>query len=150
MSVVFLECADFHKEFPTLSDWPIETSATSGACCKDCHTKPENRIYIQPLEEGEGERNADWFLCVEAKVCCGLYNFVRALPRDWWVKKSAELGVTRRDDRGYIYPSSPQKNTEREHAKKAAPVSFVKEKVKRIFQKQQEDEEAGGLSGWRK
>src|SRR5438093_4239375 len=98
MSVAFLECAGFLKLFP---EW-------KSSCCSHCHGLDNHKIYIRPLDSSG--YNADWYLCIEAIVCCGLYHKVRELPREWWVAKSIELGVKRDDGRGYIYPDSPEKD----------------------------------------
>jgi hypothetical protein len=141
MSVLFLECKGLHEEFP---DWP--------ACCSCCHSEEHEKtykIYVRPI--GPDGLNADWYLCVEAIVCCALYHYVRALPYDWWVEKSKQFKVRRDDLRGYIYPSSPEKDTDRVEKKTPASIQgYKKEKAKREIARQRDTEEAGGLRGWLK
>ena len=135
MSVAFLECKTFH-------DLQLEESRLRhieerkrdpligaiygiglGDCCPKCHEKNhKNLIYVRPFQDGVYGQvgNTDWDMCIEAIVCCKIYDFVRALPREWWIKKATELNVYREDSRGYIYPNSPHRNTTRLHAQKKA------------------------------
>jgi len=121
MSVAFLECATFlHPDGEVI-------------CCPKCHAGDrKNLIYVRPFKEGVlGDvGNTDWDMCIEATVCCKIYDFVRALPREWWIKKATELNVYREDSRGYIYPNSPHRNTTRLHAQaKAKPVKVLRCRV---------------------
>jgi hypothetical protein len=141
MSIVFIECPTFFKEFPEL--------AYQSSCCKNCHAEQRNLIYVRPFRDGVYRENTDWYLCVEAIVCCGIYDFVRKLPREWWVGKSREFGVNREDlERGYIYPDSPARNTVRPRVagqtsnKAAAPVG---RKPRRALT---DDEEPEGFGSW--
>lgn len=140
MSVLFIECPSLLKEFP---EW-------QGLCCSSCHNdenKATHKIYIRPI--GKDGVNADWYLCVEAIVCCGLYHRVRALPYEWWVAKSVAAGVRRDDGSGYRYTDSVDRNTERPERTYATPQrktyqrSGSKDNVS-----DRERDEAGGLKGW--
>jgi hypothetical protein len=140
VSVLFLECAGLVEEFP---EW-------EGLCCQSCHSeehKATHKIYVRPI--GKDGLNADWYLCVEAIVCCGLYHRVRALPYDWWLEKSIKFKVKRDDMRGYIYPSSPERNTERPHVAQTSP-AYKKEKARQEAASARDREESGGLRGWLK
>jgi hypothetical protein len=128
MSVAFLSCADFKSILPA-----------DHVCCESCHKPAIEGSLIQPglicvrayQEDVYGKvGNCDYQLCVEAQVCCKSYDIVRALPRQWWLDKANELGVSRGDGRGYVYPSQPERNTERTERKYAAPTKVSKAKVK--------------------
>jgi hypothetical protein len=80
---------------------------------------------------------------------------VRALPYEWWDAKSIEFKVKRDDGRGYIFPSSPEKNTERPYVaqEKKESISIKAYKKARAVASLKEDherEEGGGLRGWLK
>lgn len=144
MSVLFIECAALHREF---SDFP--------RCCEECHSARNERthkIYVRPI--GQDGLNADWYLCVEAIVCCSLYHRVRALPYEWWVEKAEKAGVRRDDMRGYKYTDSTHLNTERPHveAKKETPSIKAYKKARAIAEVKdaREREESSGLGAWLK
>jgi hypothetical protein len=123
MSIVFLECDYF--------------GIANIVCCERCHEKREKLISVRPFTIDYDARarigasqNTDWGLCVEAIVCCTLYDYVRNLPREWWVEQSKKYGVTRQDEfRGYIYPNSPERNTMRENYGLEKRASNKNEKV---------------------
>lgn len=100
-------------------------------------------MHVRPFREGVYGQvgNTDWELCVEAIICCGIYDLVRALPREWWVKKARELGVysSRGDDRGYIYPDSPTLSTPPHHVTGG-----------RSHREEREENETDGLAAWMK
>jgi len=110
MSVAFLECSAFKEFLPH-----------DHVCCSSCHESRARLIYVKPLQENG---NPDWFLCIEGIVCCKAYDLVRAIPHSWWADRSQELGVKREDQRGYVYPQSPEHDTDRERPKpgKRVPV----------------------------
>lgn len=144
MSVLFIECQALHEEFP---EFP--------RCCEDCHSARNERthkIYVRPI--GPDGLNADWYLCVEAIICCSLYHATRALPYEWWVEKSVKFKVRRDDMRGYIFTDSTDKNTERPHveAKKEATSIKAYKKARAIasIKEDKEREEGGGLGAWLK
>lgn len=154
MSVVFLECATFLEMinvcncgFPDLKHHREcrQEQTNRHICCKTCHTHEHGShlIYVRAFQEGAlGEAgNTDWELCVEAIVCCNLYHFVRALPRSWWIEQARKHGVGRGDSKGYIYPNSPSRNTDRSDRPRSGS--------KRTVQKD-EDEEPQGLAAWMK
>jgi len=142
MSVVFIECKTFHAEFP---DW-VDVGY---ACCGDCHSRINALIYVRPFKpEYPSDSNADWSLCIEALICCKIYDMVRALPREWWVKKAKEYGVYRDDSRGYIYSDSPEKNTERPAHARTVSATIKTERAKAVIRRQQEEEEEGGLDAY--
>lgn len=141
MSVLFIECAALHQEFPS---WAAYTP-----CCENCHSeehKATYKIYVRPI--GPDGLNADWYLCVEAIVCCALYHRVRELPYEWWVAKSVKYGVKREDMRGYIYPASPEKNTEREKTPNVGPTKA--RSYSRDRKSDRERDEEAGFSAWKK
>lgn len=147
MSVLFIECQALHREFPS---WVAHTP-----CCDTCHkeeNKATHKIYVRPI--GQDGLNADWYLCVEAIVCCSLYHRVRALPYEWWVEKAEKAGVRRDDMLGYRYTDSTDKNTERPHveAKKEATSIKTYKKARAIasIKEDREKEEGGGLGAWLK
>jgi hypothetical protein len=133
MSTAFIQCGAFGTELP------VDTQ-----CCPKCHTDDRNMIYVRPFQEGcmGSVGNTDWDLCIEGIVCCGIYDFVRALPREWWVGKSRELGVGRDDGRGYSYTDTPHRNTE--HTKKGS--SSLAKRPRRIAS--MDEDEPEGLSSW--
>lgn len=133
MAIAFLECPTFLEEF-----WEL-----GGKCCPRCHEDRKNKMHVRPFREGVYGQvgNTDWELCVEAIICCGIYDLVRALPREWWVKKARELGVysSRGDDRGYIYPDSPTLSTPPHHVTGG-----------RSRREEREENETDGLAAWMK
>jgi hypothetical protein len=132
MSVAFLSCADL-REF-ALADH---------VCCPSCHQR-ENLIFFVPRYEGSNQR--DYTLCIEAMICCIMWDKVAAIPRDWWVRRAEELGVRREDPRGYIYPSNPEKNTERPRSTPKVNATRVRESIKADHKR----EEEGGLAAFLK
>lgn len=149
VATLFIECATIHEEFGHLP------SDSTKSCCKSCHEQPQDSglISIRPRKENyPGDTNTDWDIRVEAIVCCALYDFVRALDRQWWIGKGKDVGDNDNDQRGYIYSSSTHKNTDkpRTYEKKNSIASKAagQIKIKRKLQEDQEREEAGGLSGF--
>ena len=108
MSVAFLECASFKEFLPH-----------DHICCLSCHETRTHLIYVKPLNDAG---NPDWFLCIEGIVCCKAYDFVRAIPHEWWSARSQELGVKREDQRGYVYPQSPERDSDRSKARTRVPL----------------------------
>ena len=139
MSFVFLEC-----------DWFRERGCISSfECCKDCHADGgHKRIFVSPFKE-DGI-NTDWQLCIQGIVCCEMYDAVRALPREFWVHQAELHNVKRDDGRGYIYPSSPERNTERSISSGNATTT-KKRPIKRQPVRRKSDqelEEEGGFAAW--
>lgn len=134
MAIQFLEC-EYFKQPPIRLRCP---------CCHNCHKLLQNRIHVRPYKE-DG-LNADHELCIEAIVCCSIYDFVRALPREWWIEQAKAFGVykSRDDGRGYMFTDHPEKNTERRSDGKKA-TSF-KQKIKAIPQDEETIETEEGLA----
>lgn len=64
-------------------------------CCSgDCHTTG-NLIPVTPyaLDATPENKRLDWDLGIQAMVCCGRFEFVRSLSREWWVNKGIEVGL---------------------------------------------------------
>jgi hypothetical protein len=56
-------------------------------CCEDCHAKG-HVIAIYPWSNLV--KAPDLSLGLRAEVCCGLFHFVRELPRAWWINRYGE------------------------------------------------------------
>lgn len=139
MSVAFIECEEFWRVYQDYATGRIEFE-----CCRECHTN-DALIYIRPKKaDGTG---SDWTLCIEGVVCCQLHHFVSNLPREWWVKRAIDLGVRRDDSRGYVFPSSPSRDTDQ--PRQAAPVAKAA-RVRRAMQEDNERERSGGLANFLK
>lgn len=148
MSFVFLECDWFRKH---LNSAPL-------VCCENCHEKLGNkRIFVSPFKE-DGI-NTDWQLCVQGIVCCRMYDFVRGLDRNFWVAQAELYGTKRDDGRGYIYPSSPERNTERASSgSQVQQTSRATSSARRGVAKPRrvdaaalrEEDERGGIRGWKR
>lgn len=107
MGIHFLECARFHEmALKDLSENYHRYPEKS--CCENCH-RPGNMIYVRPLKE-DG-LNADYLLGLEAIVCCHLYDYVRGLPRSFWVAEAELVGCIRTPTSGYTFSHSTHKNT---------------------------------------
>lgn len=81
-----LNCDAFDAEISLLK---------SNKCCADgCHSTREF-IAVTPyaIDATLENRRLDWDLGIQAFVCCGRFNFVRSLSREWWVKKGVEIGL---------------------------------------------------------
>lgn len=64
-------------------------------CCKgDCHERGEF-INVTPyaIDATPENRRLDWEIGIQGMVCCGRYEYVRSLSREWWVKKGQEVGL---------------------------------------------------------
>lgn len=63
----------------------------SNKCCQgDCHLK-NTLINVTPYADDATLINKaiDWTLGIQGLVCCGRYEFVRSLSREWWIRKLA-------------------------------------------------------------
>ncbi len=63
----------------------------SEKCCKCCHS--ENfviALYPWSVYSVGKHRMPDLGMGLRAEICCGLFDSVRSLPRDWWIHKYAE------------------------------------------------------------
>lgn len=120
MGVHFIECASIKEWFNSLD--AVTARALSDKysigvlnCCNHCHTAQFHKIYVRPINPSN--QLIDWFLGLEALVCCHLLDIAREIPYEWWRDKSKALGVDRQDDRGYVYPDrktgSPSTTTQR-------------------------------------
>lgn len=147
MANLFIGCEEFRKLFKAEIEFlpkPLEP------CCRECHVN-DCLIFVRPFRNNE--RNTDWDICVEAEVCCEMYDFVRALPREWWINYAKEKGfyATRNDGRGYSFTDTPEKDTDRPSSQtRRSSAQVTKERVKAAIRKQDDDERAGGLSGYLK
>jgi hypothetical protein len=65
----------------------------ANACCKgDCHeTKSFINVTPYAADATLENRKLDWSLGIQGYVCCGRYEFVRSLSREWWVRKLGEV-----------------------------------------------------------
>jgi hypothetical protein len=62
-------------------------------CCQgDCH---ETKAFINVTPYADDatleNRKIDWTLGIQGYVCCGRYEFVRSLSREWWVRALAKI-----------------------------------------------------------
>lgn len=63
-------------------------------CVGGCHEVLEFiRVTPYAIDATPENKRLDWELGIQAFVCCGRYEFVRALSREWWVKKGVEVGL---------------------------------------------------------
>jgi hypothetical protein len=77
-----LNCAAFDNE---------PTARFSNKCCQgDCHdTKAFINVTPYAADATLENRKIDWTLGIQGYVCCGRYEFVRSLSREWWIRKLA-------------------------------------------------------------
>jgi len=64
----------------------------SNKCCQgDCHDSTASLINVTPYADDATleNRKIDWTLGIQGLVCCGRYEFVRSLSREWWIRKLA-------------------------------------------------------------
>ena len=61
-------------------------------CVGDCH-ETKQLINVTPYASDATleNRTIDWTLGIQGLVCCGRYEFVRSLSREWWVRKLAVI-----------------------------------------------------------
>jgi hypothetical protein len=63
-------------------------------CCVDCHERGFH-IPVVPFVAGatleSRTTSIDWELGIQGEICCGRFEFVRSLSREWWVRKMAEV-----------------------------------------------------------
>lgn len=62
-----------------------------GECCEDCHEK-NHHITVFPgscYTKTKFGWMPDLSMGLNAEICCKRYDYVRSLPREWWVR---ELG----------------------------------------------------------
>lgn len=81
-----LTCKDFDDE---------STARFSNKCCDgDCHPNGA-LINVTPYAEDADlmNRRLDWSLGIQARVCCGRYEFVRSFSREWWINRLRKFGV---------------------------------------------------------
>lgn len=70
-----------------------------GECCRECHVN-DCLITVRPkADEGPEKGLVDWFLGIEALVCCELYDYACSIPHQWWLDRALEYGTTRIDER---------------------------------------------------
>jgi len=77
-----LKCEAFNDE---------PTTRFSNKCCSgDCHSK-QLFINVTPYADDATleNRRIDWSLGIQGYVCCGRYEFVRSLSREWWIRRLA-------------------------------------------------------------
>lgn len=70
----------------------------SNKCCVGCH---ENNALIPvtpyAIDATLQNHRLDWEIGIQAMVCCGRFEFVRSLSREWWVKKGESIGLWTRE-----------------------------------------------------
>jgi hypothetical protein len=84
--VYILKCEAFDDEL---------SARYSNTCCKDgCHGT-NTLIPVTPyaLDATAENRRLDWELGIQGLVCCGRYEFVRSLSREWWVEKGLSVNL---------------------------------------------------------
>jgi len=82
--VYILKCNSFDNEV---------SARYSNKCCNGkCHQDNE-LINVTPYAADATlpNRNLDWSLGIQGLVCCGRYEFVRSLSREWWIRKLAAI-----------------------------------------------------------
>lgn len=113
-------------------------------CCKACHADT-TLIVVRPRDFN---KLTDWFLGIEAAVCCKLYDLVRALPHQWWIDRALEHGTTRVDVRKDV--ASYESGTVR---RSSGPPSLQtidkrREAAKQYVKSARKQEEDGGIEGF--
>lgn len=122
-----LECAFFHETF------------VLGQCCVGCHDR-DRLIIVRPTDE---QGLTDWFLGIEARVCCSMYDNVCSISHQQWADWALERGCTRRiDERDQV--RSAYTPSSRPHTQGPSRQAYKK----KIDYRAQEEE--GGLSGFLK
>lgn len=74
-------------------DGEIAGTKRNSCCQGDCH--PDNLINVTPyaIDATPENKRLDWELGIQGLVCCGRYEFVRSLSREWWIEKGREIGL---------------------------------------------------------
>jgi len=70
------------------------SSRYSNKCCEgDCHSLGGSLINVTPwaADATLENRKIDWTLGIQGYVCCGRYEFVRSLSREWWIRKLGQV-----------------------------------------------------------
>lgn len=81
-----LKCEAFNEE---------QSVRHANRCCVgDCH-EANSLIPVTPfrIDATLENRRLDWEIGIQARVCCGRYEFVRSLSREWWVRKGQAVGL---------------------------------------------------------
>lgn len=57
------------------------------SCCSDCHER-NTLIIVTPYRADvrPDYKPLDFELGIQAIICCGRYDYVRSLSREWWVR----------------------------------------------------------------
>lgn len=81
----------------------------SGSCCSDCH-KNNFVIALYPwsVYSVGNHRMPDLGMGLRAEICCGLFNSVRSLSRDWWIHKYAEKKGWSREEGERLCQAGPK------------------------------------------
>jgi hypothetical protein len=84
VQMYILKCEAFDDE---------RSARYSNVCCKgDCHeTKTFINVTPYTADSTLENRKVDWSLGIQGYVCCGRYEFVRSLSREWWVRRLAVI-----------------------------------------------------------
>jgi hypothetical protein len=95
-----LDCIAFDEE---------KSARHRNECCKgDCHERG-TLINVTPYASDATleNRSIDWSLGIQGYVCCGRYEFVRSLSREWWIRKLAQVdGWDEERLRSALHPAS--------------------------------------------
>jgi hypothetical protein len=82
-----------------------------GTCCSGCHEEgwtirvyPES-IYSVPYKTG---KLPDLGLGISGDVCCGRFEAVKRLPREWWIRRYGAKKGWNESDISIIVAATPQ------------------------------------------
>lgn len=89
-AMYILKCEAFDNE--------VSSRHANKCCVGDCHDSG-GLIPVVPhaLDATLENRRLDWEMGIQAMVCCGRYEFVRSLSREWWAKRGQEVGLWTED-----------------------------------------------------
>src|SRR5215510_12212042 len=79
-------------------------------CCETCH-KENFVIAVYPWSAYSVTRNRmpDLGLGLRAEICCGIFNQVRLLPREWWIRQYAKKKGWTELDAARLTEAPPEK-----------------------------------------
>jgi len=118
-------------------------------CCAKCHdpNAVDSGINVHGIIDSGPEKGMiDWFLGIEAIVCCKMYDHVRALPYSWW-QDQATIFQTRRIDMRHT-SETPKVATEHAYAPRSSPKKRSGEAMRQALERATRKEEEGGIDSF--
>ena len=114
-------CADLLKGEITKKDLPLTfwcEDFTVGTCCHGwCHAESDFIVLRQRMITVYPEsifsvpwknKMPDFSLGLSAEVCCGRYEAVKQVPREWWVRRYGEKHGYREEHIERLIHASPE------------------------------------------